>query len=255
MKILTLNIAHGQQFSSLIPFIQKQASKTDIFCFQEVFFGHEAKFTEAQHARLNIYDELSKVLTDFNPYTYKAPVTARYFYHELLPNGIQGGLATFVNKKIKVKDKGGFRCYKSDNFPGFDFGAKLTGNCQWIEVSGLTIMNLHGIYQRDTNKLDTKARFQQAQIIKKFINSRVTKVILCGDFNLLPNNRSLVLLEENMINLIKKYRIKSTRSDFYTGKHKYADYVLTTPNIKINRFKIINKQVSDHLPMVVEIEL
>jgi len=46
---------------------------------------------------------------------------------------------------------GGFRCYKSNNLPGVDYRAKLTGNCQWIDAQDYTIMNLHGLYQRDTH--------------------------------------------------------------------------------------------------------
>lgn len=255
MKILSLNTAHGQYFSSLIPFVQREASQTDIFCFQEIFFGQEAKFTDVKHARINIFEELCKILPNFNAYTYKAPATARHFYHELLPSGVRGGIATFVNKKIKVKDSGGFRCYKTDTFPGFDFGAKLTGNCLWVDIGGLTILSLHGIYQRDTNKADTPERIEQAKIIKEFMKTKNTQKILCGDFNLLPENKSLSILEEDMVNLIDKFKIKSTRSSYYKGDEKFADYMLVSPDIKVKKFEVPSSEASDHLPLVLDFEV
>ena len=75
---------------------------------------------------------------------------------------------------------------------------------------------------------------------------------MCGDFNLLPNTQSLAILEEGMRNLIKEFGITSTRSELYTKSEKYADYILTSPDIAVHDFKVFSDTISDHLPLMVE---
>jgi endonuclease/exonuclease/phosphatase family metal-dependent hydrolase len=73
--------------------------------------------------------------------------------------------------------------------------------------------------------------------------------ILCGDLNLRPDTQSLSLLEEGMCNLIKSYGITSTRTRFYTRKDRYADYVLTSPEVVVKSFQVLDTAVSDHFPL------
>jgi len=255
MRLEVLNLACGQKFDNLTKHIKTVAPSTDIFCFQELLFGSKPEFTPIRKARVNLFEELEHILVDCNPYIYKAPESARYFYHELLPEGVQGGLAIFAKKTVQVGSDGGFRCYKWDNFPRFDFGAKLTGNCQWIEAGEYTIMNLHGIYQRDTNKADTPERMVQAIILKDFMNEHTGKLIIGGDFNLLPENESLKLIEGDMVNLVNKYKVETTRSSDYAGAHNKADYILVSPDVKVKDFAVVDCDVSDHLPMVLDISI
>src|SRR3989304_780654 len=44
--------------------------------------------------------------------------------------------------------------------------------------------------------------------------------ILCGDFNLNPDTKSLNILDRGMKNLIKEYKVKSTRSGLYKKDQK-----------------------------------
>ncbi len=43
MKLITLNTNGGRVFEPLMNFIKTHSSDTDIFCFQEVFNGKDAK--------------------------------------------------------------------------------------------------------------------------------------------------------------------------------------------------------------------
>jgi len=55
-----------------------------------------------------------------------------------------------------------------------------------------------------------------------------------------------------MNNLIKKHKVTSTRTSFYPRKEKYADYVFTSPDITVNKFEVLQDEVSDHAPILVE---
>lgn len=62
------------------------------------------------------------------------------------------------------------------------------------------------------------------------------------------------MFDERYNNLIKKYDVKSTRSSLYTKENKYADFVFTSPEIKINDFKVLQDEISDHLPLLLDFE-
>lgn len=252
MKLITLNLWGGQIYEPLLDFLKKQSKEIDVFCFQEVIFGSEPKFTSLHKARVNLFFELQTFLSEFNSFSYPAPKEALHFQSELLPPGTQAGQAIFIRKNLTVTNHGGFRTYETLPQKTTD-GGKITGSCQWVEIDhNLTIMNLHGLWQKNTNKVDTPERLTQSQKIQSFLQKRKGKKILCGDFNLIPNGQAMKKLEEGMKNLVKKYGISSTRSPLYTKPEKFSDYVLASPDINIETFEVLPDIVSDHLALRVE---
>lgn len=254
MKLITLNIWGGIVFEPLMAFIEEHTSDIDIFCFQENIFGYKPEFTQKHKARINIFSEIEKRLPNHAVYKYHAPEESTYFQMDRLPAGDYAGQAIFVKKPIMVSDSGGFRTYKK--MPkNTNYGGKNTGNCQWIKLNvGLTVLNLHGLWQADTHKLDTPERLYQSQIVQEFAARQKGRTILCGDFNLKPDTESMNILENGMENLVKKYGITSTRSSLYEKPCKFADYILVSPSIVINRFEALLDEVSDHLPLLLEFE-
>jgi len=251
MKLITLNLWGGIVYKSLIQFIKKNSTDTDVFCFQEMLFGDMPKFTKLLKARENLFDEISKQLPEFTSYRYISP--SKKFQDELI--NFKAGQVIFVRNSIKVKNNGSFRCY--DKFPiGMNGGGRLTGSLQWIDLKidnkNITIANFHGLWQMGTNKKDTKERITQSKKIINFINMKKGKKIICGDFNLAPDGESIKILENKMTNLIKKYDIKSTRSKFYKKESRFADYILISRDILIKDFKVPKINISDHLPLLLE---
>jgi endonuclease/exonuclease/phosphatase family metal-dependent hydrolase len=256
MQLITLNTWAGKVYAPLIAFVKKLATQTDIFCFQEILFGHRPEVTLIQKARINLYEELEKTLPDFVGFPYLAPDEARYFIDDHLDDNAYAGQAVFIKKHLTVMEHGGFRGYEEQNPAHQIYSKKMTGSCQWIEIQEanetITILNLHGLWQKGTRKADTPERLVQSQIINRFLSDRKGKKILCGDFNLLPEGESIRLLELHMNNLIRTFGITSTRSELYTGDVQFADYILTSPDIIINNFSVLPDIVSDHLPLLLE---
>ncbi|OGZ99344.1 MAG: hypothetical protein A3C07_03160 [Candidatus Sungbacteria bacterium RIFCSPHIGHO2_02_FULL_47_11] len=114
-----------------------------------------------------------------------------------------------------------------------------------------TIYNLHGHWAPD-GKVDNPVRLEQSRNVKKFLDSFDGCKILCGDFNLAPDTRSLSMLEEGMRNLVKEHGIISTRSHYYTKDMKFADYILVSPEVRVKEFKVLPDVVSDHLPLFLD---
>lgn len=257
-KLITLNLWAGKVYEPLMIFLKERAKDTDIFCFQEVLFGEQGEFTQINQARINIFSEIKNVLPEFVPSVYHAPEDAIFFCDELLPSGVRPGQAIFVKNTLKIFDQGGFRTYPDGTIPkDADRGGRVTGNCQWVSVQDkkgdqYTILNIHGLHQRETKKADTPERLTQSRMLKDFLSSKKEKKILCGDFNLRPDDESIKILEQDMRNLVREFCIASTRSSWYTKPEKFADYVFTSPDTKINYFAVLPDEVSDHLALALD---
>jgi len=163
------------------------------------------------------------------------------------------GQAIFIKNNITFIDQGGFYTHSPV--------VNHSGIFQYIKIKinneKITVGNLHGLWQ-SSGKSDTPERFKQSKMIKNFYASHENKKILCGDFNLRPETKSISTLEDCFKNLIKIYNIKSTRTNLYKDADKYrdyiADYVFVSPDISVTDFKILNHLVSDHLPLMLEFQ-
>jgi endonuclease/exonuclease/phosphatase family metal-dependent hydrolase len=123
----------------------------------------------------------------------------------------------------------------------------------------LYICNFHGM-SRPVDKLDHPEKLRQSQRLIDFFGDREGLKIIGGDFNLLPETKSIQMFRENGYkDLIKEYKIATTRNrlawEMYPN-HKlyYSDYVFVSPDVKVKSFSVPNIEISDHLPLILEIE-
>lgn len=61
-----------------------------------------------------------------------------------------------------------------------------------------------------------------------------------------------------MNNLIDKYNIKSTRPPFDDGLDigdSVCDYIFVNDKVKVNEFKVLNSNSSDHFPLLLDFEI
>ncbi|MCL6096086.1 MAG: endonuclease/exonuclease/phosphatase family protein [Patescibacteria group bacterium] len=257
MKLITLNIWGGRVHKPLLNFIKEQNGKIDIFCFQEVFKSEKNFFS--REIKTDVFSDLKDVLKDYN--AYYAPVIEKTNLFEKVDFEIFWGQATFVKKSIKVLSEGNVFIFGEYNHK-WTFLDKNPE--KYIDTPRLVhyiviknrqqkvlIANLHGFWIPDS-KEDTLERLEQSDKIINFLNSYKHRKILCGDFNLNPNTQSMLRLEKGMVNLIKKYNVRSTRSNLHTRKDKYADYILVSKDIEVLDFKVLQDEVSDHLPLFLD---
>ena len=160
-----------------------------------------------------------------------------------------GQKATFVNKNIII--------ISSENGMNFvqDVEMGLNGD-------KLYIVNIHG-KARPGHKLDTPTRLRQSKVIINFFKDKHGPKIIGGDFNLLPETKSVQMFEEaGYKNLIKDYKIKTTRNMLAWGtlkkseeKQYFADYVFTSFDVKVKNFEVHDIEISDHLPLILSFEI
>jgi len=252
MKLITLNLWGGKIFEPLMEFLKREAPATDIFCFQEMYHGAVEKIP-GNKSVVNLFTQLQAVLSEFD--SVFTPVVER---------GVEGiparwGLATFVRQNISVADGGKFFVYRTFNSMDKEDPQTIPRCVQYFHVqkdgASMTVCNFHGLYNATINKLDNPDRLEQSRKIRAFLDTQQGPLILCGDFNLRPETESIKMLEGGMRNLIKEYGITSTRSHYYSKDVRFADYILVTPDIKVQSCKVLPDVVSDHLAIMLEFSL
>jgi len=238
MRATFLNCWHGEVGEPLWNFLREESLKTDIFVLLEV--------------SPEMLSPLEKVLFEFG---------GKY-----AQNSQKSGQAIFVKKNIRtfLIEKVGLY----EQLPGD------TGCLQKVklELGGKKFLvgGVHG-KAMPGDKLDTDVRLNQSsKIIKSFDFNGVPRII-GGDFNLLPETKSIKIFEEvGYKNLINEFGIKSTRNRLaweqaegqykkegrkFFGRQYFADYVFVSPEIKVKNFEVPDVEISDHLPLILDFEV
>ncbi len=255
MKIITLNTWGGRAGrDNLLSFFEKYREDTDVFCLQEIWAAPYEPLEGLATGGLSIdhtnimtrgMQEISTLLSDYT-----------VFFH---PHHLENyGLMMLVKNTWNVTASGDVFVYKHRGYiPEGDVGNHAR-NVQFVtletEKGPLSILNFHGLWN-GKGKTDSDDRITQSKNILAFIQTLKGKLVLCGDFNLLPDTESIRLFElAGLRNLIKEYQITSTRTSYYTKPEKYADYIFVTANIPVRSFMVLPEEVSDHaaLQLVVD---
>ncbi len=259
MKLISLNIWGGRAYDPLTEFIKESARDTDVFCFQEVFSSSSStKVSRGTHT--NILSDFSEVLKGYN--VFFAPTQDGYDCEGPVDFEVTMGPATFTKKSIRVLSwEDIFICGEKNSVKPDDPATVPAGMlCTRIQADSKSyvVCNIHGFAYPGT-KLDTPERLGQSLKIKGFLEREKAEKIICGDFNLMPETQSIKMLEENMENLIKKFKITSTRSRIspYFGtpeEQQFADYMLVSGGVRVKDFQVPDVAISDHLPMILNFE-
>lgn len=246
MKLITLNIWGGKVFEPLMAFFRKHGEDTDIFCLQEVFNNppNIKSRVQTKVAKEDIFKDIAVVLKNFNGYM--APTQ----------DG-EESLCMFVKKDFGVQEIADHFVYRWQNAMEGNDASTYGINIQYAKFNkskkDYMVCNLHGHWTPNF-KGDNPARLEQSQNIKKLLDDFKGAKILCGDFNVAPDTKSMEILETSMRNLVKEYKVTTTRSHLYTKEHKFADYILVSPEIQVKKFEVIQDVVSDHLPLLFEFD-
>jgi endonuclease/exonuclease/phosphatase family metal-dependent hydrolase len=226
MRIVFLNTWHGKVEEALTSYLQQKAPTTDIFCFQEA---------DADMQRL-----CTQVLPEYNVYADRKFITDTDDFSQ----------TTYVRKDIVVTSSGSIL----KDHP-------RTGLGLYVEIKTgeerLFICNFHGM-SRPVDKLDNQDRVLQSTALLEFFKDK-KQVVIGGDFNVLPETNSIRMFHEwGYQDLINKYGITNTRNRYVwerypDTKQYYSDYAFVSPEVHCLKFSVPNNEVSDHLPLELEI--
>lgn len=237
MRIIFLNSWEGKVGNKYFEFFRETSSKTDFFCLSEI--------------TPELHKNLEGLLVDYRG----------YFAHQPELTNSLSSQTIFVKKNYQVqvyKKELLYEAIKSDA------GQEVPGYVLGMTLNNFSIFNVQGMAYPG-HKLDTELRLKQSKQILKFASQLAKPHIIMGDFNLLPNTKSVSMFEEvGYKNLIKYFKITTTRNDLadhtkndkqYFGKQHFADYCFVSPEVKVLNFEVPNVEVSDHLPLILDFEI
>lgn len=259
LKLLNLNLGIKLDNSKdVIKLIKEE--QCDIVAFQEVM-------RKKDDSVFDRYDSSNVIKANTNfKYSYFGPLW--YAKHHIKNNVIKrdfGGMTEQGNEilsRFPIIKANNIFYYKeylefsdTTNFRIEDHPRAFIDAILDIEGTKLQIINIHGCWNKD-KKDDDRTIFQTEKILSH-IRYDIPSIVV-GDFNLLPNTKSIEMIAKKMINLIEKYNIKSTRPKFDDGLDKgnlVCDYIFVNDKVKVNDFRVIDTNISDHLPLILDFSI
>jgi endonuclease/exonuclease/phosphatase family metal-dependent hydrolase len=228
IKVLSWNIWRGKNFPEVIEFLKKE--QPDLIGLQEVLEDEE--HTEKLAKELGFYYFFGKAFT-----------TDRHETVFTLGNAV---LSRFPILESRIIMLSGLEDYQRSS-------ATEPRNVTLIKVrvkdQELTFATTHLAHSLDN--VPSELRTKQTKNLMKEVDKE--SLILCGDFNSLPDDPAIKLLEESLINTDSDPS-KKTWVD-KDGDHFRIDYILTSKDLKNNTFQVLESDASDHKPISVDIEL
>lgn len=227
MKIMFLNAWWGTTGDILWNYLHEEAKTKDIFCFMET--GDE------------FVTKCNEILPNYTSVSMNKKVI----------NEEDHSISVYVKKGDGILKSE--EILKEDEYIGAAFFTEINSSNKIINIA-----SVHGVAQPG-DKLDNPKRIEQSQKIIDFMAKIDGPKLIGGDFNLDKETESVKVFEKNGYrNLIKEFGIEMTRNhlswDLHPHKQLWADYLFVSPEVKVKSFEVPQNEVSDHLPLVVEIE-
>lgn len=269
IKLLSLNVSIFDENNEKLTRFIKEITP-DIICLQEVTRKVDDSAIDSFISKGAI-DKASQQLT----YSFYAPNWAlkdfkqdnfhgkKIFYHDFggvieYGNYIKSRFEIIEGKSIFVQQH---FSYITDwkrvaGHPGEEPRMVQIADLKMDKTQRLRILNYHGIWSK--NKQDSNRAKSACQKLVHFAHEVTYPSIICGDFNLFPDTKSIKILKDNFTSLIDEFNIMYTRPkshEFSTLKRNVVDYIFISKEIKIKKFEVIDCDVSDHLPLLLEFDL
>ncbi len=264
MKLISLNIGIKIDNSKEIGnFIKSQ--NPDIVAFQEIIRYFDESVFDMYKSKKHIEEIIGKKL----PYSFFGP---QWIADAMRKNGkmhrdfngfVEQGNEIITKFPILNATNEFFHKHYSLELEWTNFYTEDHPRCVQVvglEVNGkkLQILNLHGLYSRD--KKDSERTLNQCKYILKAAKRKDIPTIIVGDFNLLPDTESIKIIDKEFRNLVTEHNIESTVPGYDYGTESkrgrlIEDYIFVNDKIKVNNFEVIDTNISDHLPLVLDFDI
>ena len=246
MKILQVNIWQGRLARSFTNLIKE--INPDIITLQEVCSCKDPDFQTLA------FSPLEDILASY-PYPYE--VIAPSFSFEVMNHEVQFAnviLSKFpiLNNKI-VFTSLEFKRFFDTNNDDYNIRNFVHAEIQ-VNNSKLNVITHHG-YHIEGTKEGNEETLKQMVMIRDYIKQLSGPVILTGDFNLSPKCESLEVLNHELKNLSILNNIQTTRNELAGNAIQVCDYIFVNDLIKINKFEVEKKIVSDHQALLLDFDI
>jgi endonuclease/exonuclease/phosphatase family metal-dependent hydrolase len=249
IKVISLNIWHSHMLPASLAFLKAQ--NADIVLAQEVSNSSDLALAENYRAAEYLRAELALPYIDFAP-------TALFQYD---PAKVDEGLLILSRFPISHSTSHFFYgAYREVNPFDSSEWPKIPRALQHatIEVEGteLNVFNLQGVWDLDGDNYSEDRRKMSETIVSNTVG--VPNLILAGDTNAKPTNPAMKSLEAHLKPVFGD-ELKSTFNMRRKSNPGYAtaavDLMYVSPTIAVLSKSCPDVDVSDHLPLAVELDV
>lgn len=277
LRILSLNAWGGRVHAPLMRYLADVDA--DVICLQEVartpgvpctpgvprtpgvppdWLTYRDQSTELPQ-RANLFEEIRAILPGHDGFFAPAARGDLFDGERAVPS--EFGLATFVRKPLTVIAQAQDFVHGAFSPDGWGPHPRArNAHCLRLfnhrDGFAFSIAQMHGL--RDPGgKGDTPAREGQTQALIALIGriwKKDERLVVCGDFNVLPESRMFPALAAlGLKDLITARGHSDTRTSYYEKPGRFADYMLVTPDVVVTRFDAVAApEVSDHRALLLE---
>lgn len=240
VKILQWNIWFKEKVENIIEFIKE--TNPDILCLQELTINSE----------FNGNQDVPKIISQNLNFDYNFALAQEFENGNLQGNGIFS--------KYKIIENSNFFIAESKNSNDYSSEGRICAVSK-IQLNNriITIATTHSSYNHKFVENDLKLK----EISKLTNFFKINKdIIFTGDLNITPNAESIKLIENELIHCGPNFNEPTwtTKPFSYNGFKENKlnwrlDYAFASKDIKVISSKILKTKYSDHLPILIEVEI
>ncbi len=251
IKLISLNIWNGEALDAAVEFLT--AEKPDIVVLQEVHNGTNPELSPMYRTLEELKSRLGLPYCDFEPC--------------LLVNRKEGklpwGNATFSRFPITSREAVFFNGPFMEDYVEDKTGANnhsmphvLLGTKLDTPAGEVNVYNLHGTWDLDGDNFSEKRRQMSEAVIAAAKGK--PNFIVAGDTNAKPTNQAMINIEDHLASVFG-HELTTTFNMSRKDNPGYAtaavDMVYVSPDIRVIAKSCPNVDVSDHLPLIVTLEI
>jgi len=267
MRLLSLNTALFETNNDLLSrFLSKQ--NLDILCLQEVSEKVDSS-VNSDFISKSYIDKATKSLkySFFGPTWMIKDFHQKNFHQKMSFDFDFGGFlkaGNYLKTKFRIIKKSHVFVQKNTQIKVTDWSSWPKNQSKAVQVvdlelpnlKKLRIINYHGIWTKEKVGNDETARACRKILgLAKEVNY---STIIVGDFNLFPDTPSMRVFYNDFISLVDRHNISTTRpkhNELSNLERNIVDYILVSKDIKVNSFAVLDSNVSDHLPLILDFEI
>jgi endonuclease/exonuclease/phosphatase family metal-dependent hydrolase len=248
LKFIQINIYKGKYFEDLIAFLKREMP--DFVSMQEVTGGD----ANLGSNRSDLFSKISEATGLDGVVNHDYDLTDRPGYM---------GNAVFSKYKLLDKDvvvlspfqKLDFVTSETDSF--WPKGPRHLLDCTFdIDGFFMHAMSVHGAWTAPPE--DTPETLRQAGLIANYLKKTKGPFMLGGDFNAVIQGKTIGLIDKVTNNLLFNSGIlETTNPKVHKIKPRgyLIDFIFASPEVKLKNLTVPQITVSDHLPVIVEVEI
>jgi endonuclease/exonuclease/phosphatase family metal-dependent hydrolase len=243
LSVLQWNVWYQEKADNILRFLQE--TDADILCLQEL----------TQESFINPGCNLPKEIELLGYYShYKVALNTVGKFNRQLGNGI-------FSKFPVVSSEVFYTQHASDNLIDPEDRLCLTATLNVNSVH-LTVGTVHLSWTHAPEYRNLPSKKAETDRFCEFIKSYDQKFILTGDFNAPAGSYTIQVFDKLLKPAGPDYsqttwttKVRDLGFIKFTDRLWRLDYVYATPDVKIVSSRILDTEYSDHLPILVELEI